>query len=138
MNTLLDTSTLVIEECCNCHTRFAMTEELQDQRRRDHKSFYCPNGHGQSYVGETEEQRLRRQLDSARMDRTWYRDQLEASERSKAAIKGHLTRARNKIANGVCPVGNCRRHFDNVQEHIASEHPQWHVTDPETGKAAVL
>lgn len=145
MNTLLDTSTLVIEECCECHTRFAMTTDLNTQRRDDHKLFYCPNGHSQYYSGKSEKERLREELEREKRRRGWSeasltatRDQLQASERSRAALRGHLTRARNKIANGVCPVGNCRRHFDNVQEHIATEHPQWHVTDPETGKAAVL
>lgn len=137
--TMQYTGTLAIETCCNCGITFAMPQDFMARARRDHDLwFYCPQGHRQHYIGETEEQKLARQLRSARMDEQWYRDQLHASERSKAALKGHLTRARRKIANGVCPVGNCRRHFDNVQAHIASEHPQWSVTDPETGKAAEL
>lgn len=139
IDTLTDTSRLVVEECCNCGIRFAMPNDFRDQCLNNHgKLFYCPNGHAQHFSGETDAQKFKRQLEAARRDSTWYRDQLYASERSKAALKGHLTRARNKIANGICPVGNCRRHFENVQAHIASEHPQWHVTDPETGKAADL
>jgi hypothetical protein len=137
--TMTYTGVLAIEECCSCGISFAMPQDLMNALSRDHdRWFYCPQGHRQHYVGETDEQKLRRQLEYSRNDAQWYRDQLHASERSKAALKGHLTRARNKIANGVCPVGNCRRHFDNVQAHIASEHPTWSVLDPETGKAATL
>lgn len=137
--TMQYTGTLTIETCGACGVTFAAPADLLAKARRDHDTnFWCPNGHKLHYLGETEEQKLRRQLRQERLDTDWYQDQLQASERSKAALKGHLTRARNKIANGICPVGNCRRHFDNVQAHIASEHPQWHMTDPETGKAADL
>jgi hypothetical protein len=134
MQTMLDTSTLVIEECCNCHTRFAMTQQLNAQRRADHENFYCPNGHGQHYTGESEAEKLRRQLRSARSDATWTRDQLEASERSKAAIKGHLTRARNKLAKGQCPC--CDQTFGNVREHMKFKHPDYHLTDIDAAAAA--
>lgn len=136
MNTLIDTSTLVIEECCDCHTRFAMTSALQTQRLADHLNFFCPLGHPQHYVGETEEAKLRRQLRAAQSDATWNRDQLEASERSKAAIKGHLTRARNKIAAGNCPAPGCGQHFANVREHMKHKHPEYHLTDIDAAAAA--
>lgn len=133
------TGTLAIETCGHCGITFAMPVDLMTAAKRDHDVwFWCPLGHKIHYLGETEAQRLARQLKQARSNRQWYQDQLHASERSKAALKGHLTRARNKIANGVCPVGGCRRHFDNVQAHIATEHPDWSVVDPETGKAAAL
>jgi hypothetical protein len=138
METLLDMSTLVIEECCNCHIRFGMPSGLQSQRRDDHKSFYCPNGHGQHYTSESDAERLARQLRAARSDRDWYQDQLGASERSKAALKGHLTRARNKIAAGTCPVADCGMHFSNVREHMKHKHPDFALIDPETGEPATL
>lgn len=138
---------LVTMVCSNerCGVVYALSDNYVAARRRDHETFYCPNGHARHYPGESDiekAQRLRRLALSRERD-AWAalsatRDQLRASERSKAALRGHLTRARNKIANGVCPVGNCRRHFDNVQAHIATEHPTWSLTDPETGKAAKL
>lgn len=136
MNTLTDTSVLVIEECCNCHIRFAMSSAFQAQRFRDHNDFYCPAGHGQHYTAETEEEKLRRQLKYARSDAQWNHDQLEASERSKAAIKGHLTRARNKIAAGNCPAPGCGQHFANVREHMKHKHPEYHLTDIDAAAAA--
>lgn len=36
--------------CCNCGTLFSMESILDDLRRKDGKTFWCPNGHGQSYT----------------------------------------------------------------------------------------
>lgn len=138
MITMTDISTLVIEECCSCHIRFAMPKDFQRSRCNDHASFSCPAGHMQSYTGESEEERLRRQLKQAKVSATRWQDNYNASERSKAALKGHLTRARNKIAAGNCPVPDCGQHFANVREHMKFKHPDFHMTDPETGEAAAL
>ena len=54
--------------------------------------------------------------------------------RSLIAYKGHLTRARNKIAAGNCPAPGCGQHFANVREHMKFKHPDYHLVDPETGK----
>ncbi|MEX1078912.1 MAG: hypothetical protein WED09_07375 [Homoserinimonas sp.] len=141
--TLNYTGQLVVTTCW-CGMRQAIPSELMRMAEHTGTAVYCPVGHTW-VVKETEADRLKKQLARqkeitgfAYASNTSLRDQLASAERSRAALKGHLTRARNRIANGVCPVGNCRRHFDNVQAHIASEHPEWHVTDPETGKAAVL
>lgn len=143
--TLEHTLTFTVVECGKCGVTFGLSDSFIAARREDHGTWYCPNGDGRRYTAKNETEKLAEQLEREKRYRgyaetrnTVLLDQLEATERSRAALRGHLTRARNKIANGVCPVGNCRRHFDNVQDHIASEHPQWHVTDPETGKAAVL
>lgn len=138
---------LVTIECAStgCGVVFALTDNYIAARRRDHATWYCPNGHSRYYPGESDIEkanRLRKLAEQTRNDGwTAYeaaQDQLRASQRQKASLKGQLTKARNKIANGVCPVGNCRRHFDNVQAHIASEHPTWHVVDPETGSPVAL
>ena len=136
LDTIEAVGTLVVEECCNCGTLFAMSTAFQKRalasRGPNGVVFYCPKGHKQRYVGETDEQKAIRQRDQARQDAQFWSDQYSAASRdaehqrrSKAAIRGHLTRMRNKIANGVCPVSGCRRHFDNVQNHIRGEHPDW-------------
>lgn len=42
---------LVLTEvnCCNCTVRFAVTKTFEDRRRKDSRTFYCPNGHAQHY-----------------------------------------------------------------------------------------
>jgi hypothetical protein len=139
IGTLTYTGTLIIESCGECGIHFAMPTDLRDNALRDHGvSFWCPLGHKIHYLGETEEAKLTRQLRSARIDRDRWADNYQASERSKAALKGHLTRARNKIAAGNCPVPDCGQHFSNVREHMKFKHPDFHLTDPETGKPAEL
>ena len=59
-----DKTFFVTETCCNCSMPFAMTEDFQKARRQDRKTFYCPAGHGQRYVGKTEEQKLKDVLKS--------------------------------------------------------------------------
>lgn len=42
---------LLLEEhnCASCGIRFAMPAALNESRRKDHRAFYCPNGHAMSY-----------------------------------------------------------------------------------------
>ena len=145
MTTQTFVETLVVMHCWKCHCAYGLSRDHYDRAQASKEvSFYCPNGH-EAVFRETTEQSLQKKLDREARERRWYesqlthtRDQLEATERSRAALKGHLTRARNKIANGVCPVAGCLRHFDNVQRHIQRMHPDWHLTDPEIGEKAVL
>lgn len=143
MRTLTYTGQLEVTTCW-CGLPHAIPADLMSEARLSGRAIWCPLGH-EWVVRKTDRQkhreeveRLERNLQMVRASRDAAEDQARAAERSKAALRGHLTRAKNRIANGVCPVGNCRRHFDNVQAHIATEHPTWSVTDPETGRAAHL
>ena len=50
--------------CCyeKCGMTFAVPISWNKDRIRDQKNFCCPNGHWQSYTGETSEQKLRKQI----------------------------------------------------------------------------
>lgn len=132
--TLTATLTLVTEECCNCHIVFGMPKALQDilfaQRGPgpNRRQFYCPNGDPQFYIGETEAQRLKRELDATqrRLDHSrGYADQLANDNmdlaKSNRALKGAKTKLLRRITNGVCAC--CGRSFANVQRHMATKHP---------------
>lgn len=57
--------------CCDeksCGLLFAIPTNWDNLRRKDKRSFYCPNGHSMSYRGETKEQKLRKQLKVAKND----------------------------------------------------------------------
>ncbi len=130
MSTLTNVTTFEIETCCSCHVQFAMPTELQRARIRDHRDFYCPNGHHQHYVGETEEQKLRKRLEraerraaNAEEDARIERADHQSAKRKLAAAKGQLTKTRNRIAHGVCPC--CQRSFANVARHMESQHPDY-------------
>jgi hypothetical protein len=124
------TGRLVTEECCRCHTVFAMPDGLQgDARERPDVWFYCPLGHKQHYeVGEIAKlkqklEREQRRRKDAEATAVHYHDQATAAERSKRAYKGQLTKEHKRIGNGVCPC--CNRHFANVERHMAGQHPDY-------------
>jgi hypothetical protein len=118
------TTKLYVLECARCGVVYGIPDDLDNRARANRDiSFYCPNGHTQHYPGLTAEEKANRRAKEAEARATALRDQLQAAERSKAAIKGHLTRARKRGGAGVCPVEGCRRHFAQVERHIASKHP---------------
>jgi len=82
---------LVTIVCSQCGISWGVPLEYQEERLEDHQIFYCPNGHAQHYPSRsTEMERLRRQLAS-------YQRRYNASERSRSALKGRITRLRNKL-----------------------------------------
>lgn len=55
-------TTLVEEDCANCFMSFWIAKKYQDRLRENHKIFYCPKGHPQSYPGISEKDKLEREL----------------------------------------------------------------------------
>lgn len=47
-----------------CGITFWIEQGYEERRRADKLNFYCPNGHSHAYGGDTEEQRLRKIIDS--------------------------------------------------------------------------
>lgn len=126
--TIRYTGTLVVIECYKCHIYFAMPRDLNDRALRDHDiAFFCPLGHSQGYIGKTAEQRAKERADRAEATERHLRDQLQAAERSKAALKGVVTRTKRRIGRGTCPC--CNRHFANVERHMGTQHPDYSESD---------
>jgi len=122
------TQTLVAEECVNCGVAFGITERYRRIVKKSHATFYCPNGHGQSWPQQTVEEKRIAQLEE---DTEWYRNgrdganrRAEAAVRSAAAHKGAHTRTKNRIKAGLCP--HCNQHFADVERHLRQ-----HVEVPE-------
>jgi hypothetical protein len=126
---------LTTETCSSCGTLFAMEETLQKERLADKRSFFCPNGHSLSYVGKSETEKLREQLEAERrarqrieQDNAYQRDQRrEAEERAQHerhranGYKGHATRITKRAKAGVCPC--CNRTFQQLARHMQTQHP---------------
>jgi uncharacterized Zn-finger protein len=136
--TMLTTGTVLeVHLCGKCGVEFAMPQSMRDARRKDGETFYCPNGHPRVFR-ETTEQKLQRDLESARKQRDWARaratatsDQLAAAERSRRALRGVNTRMRNRIAAGVCPC--CSRTFQDLAAHMAGQHPNFTASEAHDG-----
>ena len=129
MSTITVSTDLVAEECCNCGVWFAVPRSLMGSLRRTKTTFYCPNGHPQSYT-RSEADKLRDKLNReiASHDRTHTRlrevgKSRDAAERREAAHKGVATRMRNRASNGLCPC--CNRSFVNLKRHMGTKHPDY-------------
>lgn len=137
---------LHVLECCACGITFAYAEAYDRELRESHRTFYCPNGHPQSYKAKTEAEKLRdqltkerQQLDQVKADREWYRERLDETRKSEAAVtrrltahKGIVTKLRNRVGKGVCPC--CHQKFKDLRDHMKAEHPDW---NPEQGAEAI-
>lgn len=97
-STITETISLTFEinRCASCDVHFGMTERFIAARRKDHKTFYCPNGHSLAYSA-------------------------EMTERRRRAAKGQLTKTLNRIKAGMCVI--CNQQFPDVERHMAEEHP---------------
>lgn len=51
-----------VVHCANCNVTFAVTSDMANRRRHDHKSFYCPNGHSNYFPDKTDEEKLKEKL----------------------------------------------------------------------------
>lgn len=127
--TIQVSSTLVTEECYSCHVLFAIPAELRTEllRVKADRSFYCPNGHGQHYTGQTEEQRLQRELERTQRERDWSEaarkrlaeDNMDLAKKN-SSLRGSVTRMKNRAKAGMCAL--CHRTFANYERHVASKH----------------
>ncbi len=109
--------------CGGCDVSFAITDCFYRARRRDHKNFYCPNGCCRAYQAESKEERLRRELNESSRSNTFLRGCLETARRSRAALKGQVTKIKRRVGKGICPC--CRRNFANLKAHMEGQHPNW-------------
>jgi hypothetical protein len=113
--------------CINCDCEFYISPRMNEQRRKDKQSFYCPNGHAQAFV-EGEADKLRRERDrlkqeNSRLQENELRLAREASEletKLQEAKKKHSEKMR-RVHAGNCP--HCKRTFSNVARHMKSKHP---------------
>ena len=101
-------SQFVIHNCLTCNLTWAMTRDYDEARLKDHKSFYCPNGHAQQYLIKSDEEKLKEQLKHCRADRDFWEDghdtaveRQAALKRSRSSLRGVITRMKKaKRSNG--------------------------------------
>ena len=110
-----------VEECCNCGVVFAMTIEFYRARQKEKEegSFYCPNGHGQHYMGKSDEQRRK----EAERQRAASDAALQAERDQRLAAERELKRSKQRAKGGACPC--CNRTFVQLARHIKTQHPDF-------------
>jgi len=120
------TTFLVAETCPTCHCWFAIPKSLYTRMRENSTQYaYCPNGHSWHYTHSLREElkESRRETIRAESRAEHWHGQYTGAERSKAALKGVITRTRNRIGKGICPC--CNRYFKNVAAHMNTQHPNY-------------
>lgn len=126
MTTITREVALVDTSCAKCGIVFAVPDWWDRQRRDSGEGFYCPNGHTLLYGKNTLEKRLaaaERARDAARAHAQAVQDQNDAERKAHSATKGQLTKAKKRIAAGVCPC--CNRTFRNLARHMTGQHPDY-------------
>lgn len=113
-----------------CGISFAMAASYVKDKRQDHSTFWCPNGHPQSFTGQTEEEKLRLERDRLTQRIAEKNDAITALENSKAAVerrlsvtKGIVTRTKRRVGQGMCPC--CTRPFKSLKKHMEHAHPEY-------------
>lgn len=109
--------------CSECGIVFSVSESYVDYRRRDHRTFYCPNGHGQVFNAETEADKFKRMYENATARNSEIAHKLEVSKRSETKVKKELKSLKLRSAAGVCPC--CNRTFSQLAQHMATKHHEF-------------
>jgi hypothetical protein len=129
-STIAVTETYTIIHCGECGVPFALNDEFIAERRRDHRTWYCPNGHSRHYPQENETEKakarareLERRLASREEDLRAERVSHDRTKGKLTATKGQLTKTKKRVANGVCPC--CNRSFADLGRHMAGQHPEY-------------
>lgn len=123
------TTEFLLVYCWDCSIPYYLTKEKYDRCKSHKENFFCPNGHGAVFTsGPVEE--LKKQLEDEKQKLKWaqdsrdyYQRKTKTLEKSRAAIKGQLTRVRNRIKHGVCPC--CTRTFQDLSRHMKTKHPEF-------------
>jgi DNA repair exonuclease SbcCD ATPase subunit len=116
--------------CPVCGVQFAIPEDLLRRAQdREILRIYCPNGHTMNW-DMSEADRLREQIkqlemakDRVEREKRWAEQGRDHAQRSANAHKGHVTRLKRRVMNGVCPC--CNRSFENLARHMRSKHPDF-------------
>ena len=75
-----------------CNVFFWITKKHHNQLVKFKNTFYCPNGHPQSYTGENDAEKAERYKNYLANAE----NRLNMQRRSNAALRGVITRMRNK------------------------------------------
>ena len=111
-----------------CSAVFAVPVSTYERWRRTQENWWCPNGHCRCYGGETDLQRVERQLAAERAAHESTRKARDRANRRVYAARGQITKIRNRVGNGVCPC--CNRFFAKLHMHMATKHPNYKTAKP--------
>lgn len=109
-------------DCPECGTFFGVPYRFLQERRKDKRLFYCPNGHSMSYK-ESESDKLRRERDLLKQREAMLQDEIAAERERAAKAEAANKRLKKRASAGTCPC--CQRTFSNMATHMKRHHPQF-------------
>lgn len=89
-----------IIECCNCHVQFCVTKEHKRDLYSSKETFYCPNGHPQSYTGKSNKtviDNLTKQINVCSIKRNELISKLDSRDKSIKSYKMLLGKQKKKF-----------------------------------------
>jgi hypothetical protein len=93
-------------DCYKCGLLFYVPAGFDANRRNDHKTFWCPNGHNQAYTGKTNAQKYKELYEKEQACCAVKSQKLRAVNdealsltRSVNGYKGKVTQLMNRITN---------------------------------------
>jgi hypothetical protein len=112
-------------DCITCGSPIwgPATRKTHCLNKKGAESFFCINGHSQVYVGETEADKLRKQVDRLQKEKEWAEQAAKTARQAEAIAKGKQKAHAERVKNGVCPC--CTRSFTNLRRHMATKHPEF-------------
>lgn len=127
LSNLTAETVLATVACGECGGTYAISERYRQQKEDERGFWHCPYCQVSWGYGEGKVQRLEKQLAQERARSDQARARAKEFERSMQATKGHLTRLKQRVANGVCPC--CQRQFANLAQHMRNQHPEYPVSE---------
>ena len=121
MTLLTYTGALVVTNCW-CGIRHAIPDDLYRWAEQNHnRAVFCPLGHKWVVSGETDAQKLARQLTAEQGYNATLNRRLTDEQNHSRALKGVATKLRNRVIAGECSF--CGQHLQHLARHIARMHP---------------
>ncbi len=104
-----------------CGISFAVPVWWYTGKTRTHTTFYCPNGHRQSFIEESDVDKARRERDIARQQVARAEQEAAAARRQVVQAQRETKRLKKRAAAGTCPC--CQRTVLQMARHMKTKHP---------------
>jgi hypothetical protein len=123
MSSFVVTETIHTLQCANCTMTFGVPKRFEEDRRKDHKGFFCPAGHNNFFSGESDEEKLRRERDIARQQVARAEEEAARARRKAINAERETKRLKKRAAAGTCPC--CQRTVIQMARHMKTKHPEF-------------
>jgi len=104
--------------CAACSVVFSMPDDMYERRVKDHKNFYCPNGHSNYYSGKTEQEKEIGHLERQVRDWREWANQHATERDAWARALRHCPICERLVSKARTP----ERAAERLRFHLIEEH----------------